>query len=378
MLEIALLGSISILAYIYVGYPLLAILLANVVRRPIDRGSETPEVTMIISAYNEEKHIAEKIRNVMALEYPRNLLDIVIASDASDDATDDIVRSHASSQVQLLRIEGRRGKTACQNAAAAEASGEILVFTDATTMLDPRALKAIVRNFHDSRVGCVAGRLVYVSRQDDATGRGGRSYWGYESILRIAESKLGSLIGVSGQLYAVRKEVYRPIAPDLISDFVIAMVVREQGLRTVLEPQAVCFEETLDRPDRELSMRVRVTLRSLHAIATKRTLLNPLRFGLFAWQLWSHKLMRYLAPLFLLTALVANIALAAQGQYVVLLLLQLTALAVGAVGFMELRVLRKSRLLTQPYYFLLTNVASAISLVRFAKGEKVVTWTPLR
>lgn len=378
MLEIALLGSISLLAYIYVGYPFLAILLGNLVRRRIDCGSETPAVTMIITAYNEEKHIGEKIRNVLALDYPRDLLDIVVASDASDDATDDIVRSHASSNVQLLRIEGRLGKTACQNAAAAEASGDILVFTDATTVLDPRALKAMVRNFHDPRVGCVAGLLVYVSRQDDATGRGGRSYWGYESMLRIAESRLGSLIGVSGQLYAVRKEVYRPIAPDLISDFVIAMVVREQGLRTVLEPEAMCFEETLDLADRELSMRVRVILRSLYAIATKRRLLNPLRYGAFAWQLWSHKLLRYLAPVFLLTALVANIVLAAQGEYVVLLLVQLVALAAGAVGFLQLRILRRSRLLTQPYYFLLTIVASAISLVRFAKGEKVVTWTPLR
>lgn len=378
MLEIALLGSIALLAYIYVGYPLLAIVLGNVVRRSIDRGPGTPTVTMIISAYNEEKHIAEKIRNVMDLDYPGDLLDIVVASDASDDATDDIVRSLAHCNVQLLRIEGRLGKTACQNAAAAGARGEILVFTDATTMLDPGALKALTRNFHDSHVGCVAGRLIYFSRQDDATGRGGRSYWRYESMLRDAESNLGSLIGVSGQLYAVRKGAYRPIAPDLISDFVIAMVVREQGLRTVLEPEAVCFEETLDRADRELSMRVRVTLRSLYAIATKRGLLNPLRFGTFAWQLWSHKLLRYLAPVFLLTALGANIALAAQGQYLALLLLQLAALAAGAVGSLQLRVLRKSRLLTQPYYFLLTNVASAISLVRFVRGEKVVTWTPVR
>lgn len=378
MLEIVLLGSIALLAYIYVGYPLLAILLGQLVRSPIARGPRMPTVTMLITAYNEEKHIAEKIRNVLALDYPRELLDIVVASDASDDATDEIVRGFAPSRVQLLRIEGRLGKTACQNAAAAEARGEILVFTDATTMLDPGSLRAMVGNFHDARVGCVAGRLIYVSRQDDPTGRGGRSYWRYESLLRTAESDLGSLIGVSGQLYAVRREVYRPIAPDLISDFVIAMVVREQGLRTVLEPEAVCYEETLDRADRELSMRVRVTLRSLYAIATKRHLLNPLRYGAFAWQLVSHKLLRYLAPVFLLTALGANIALAAQGQYVALLLLQLAALAAGVVGSLQLRVLRKSRLLTQPYYFLLTNVASAISLIRFARGEKVVTWTPVR
>ena len=167
---------------------------------------------------------------------PWELLDIIVASDASSDATDRIVNECDAPNVKLLRVEGRLGKTACQNAAAAIASGDILVFMDATTMTDGYALQAIARNFHDPSVGCVAGRLVYRARGTDATGKGGTSYWGYETLLRMAESTLGSLIGVSGQLYAVRRSAYRPIAPDLISDFVIAMVIREQGLRTVLEP----------------------------------------------------------------------------------------------------------------------------------------------
>lgn len=378
MLEILLWSSLAMLAYIYVGYPVLAIVLGTLFPHRVVQGDDLPSITMVITAYNEQKHIDEKIRNVLALDYPRERLDILVASDASNDATDDIVRSHAASNVRLLRIEGRLGKTACQNAAAEAAGGDVLVFTDATTMLEPGSMRAIVRNFADPTVGCVAGRLTYVSVKDDATGRGGRSYWGYESALRMAESALGSLIGVSGQLYAVRKTAYRPISPDLISDFVIAMVVREQGLRTVLEPDAVCYEETLDRADQELSMRIRVTLRSLYAIATGRRFLNPLRYGAFAWQLGSHKLLRYLAPVFLLTALAANVALALQGQYLLLLVLQLLAFAAGSLGFLPLGIPGKSKLLTQPYYFLLTNIASAVSLVRFAKGDKVVTWTPLR
>lgn len=378
MLDMVLWGSIAVLAYTYAGYPLLAIILGQVFRRRIVYGQGYPSVTMIITAYNEEKHIAEKIRNVLALDYPKDCVDIIVASDASDDATDQIVRDCATPNVRLLRIEGRLGKTACQNAAASAASGSILVFTDATTTLGAKSLQAIVRNFPDPTVGCVAGRLTYISRQEDATGRGGRSYWGYEIALRMAESSLGSLIGVSGQLYGVRRSAYRPIAPDLISDFVIAMVMRDQGLRTVLEPDATCFEETLDRADRELSMRIRVTLRSLFALATLRRFLNPFRFGTFAWQLLSHKLLRYLAPIFLLIALLANIALATQGKYILLLALQLAGLSAGLLGFLQLRVFSKSRLLAQPYYFLLTNIASAISLVKFARGEKVVTWTPLR
>lgn len=378
MLEILLWGSLAVLAYIYAGYPVLAIALARCAGRRIDRGERLPTVSWIITAYNEEKHIGEKIANLLELDYPTDRVDIIVASDASSDGTDAIVSACAAANVRLLRVPGRRGKTACQNAAAAEASGELLVFTDATTTVSRHALRAMVRNFNDARIGCVAGRLTYVSREEQGVGRGGVSYWGYETALRMAESSLGSLIGVSGCLYAVRRSAYRPIPPELISDFVIAMVMREQNLRTVLEPDATCMEETLERTDAELSMRIRVTLRSLAALAAQRRFLNPLRFGAFAWQLWSHKVLRYLSPIFLLTALLSNVALALLGSHQWLLVMQLAGWAIGMLGFAPLPLLGRSRLLVQPHYFLLTNLASAISLVRFVRGDKVVTWTPVR
>ena len=378
MLEVLLWGSIAVLAYIYAGYPLLVLTLGRLFPRRVLQGPALPTVTAIVAAYNEGQHIASKLHNILTLDYPPDCLDVIVASDASSDETDRIVGEFSATNVHLLRVDGRQGKTACQNAAAAAAKGEVLLFTDATTALDDKSLRAIVRNFQDSQVGCVAGRLVYVTQGDDATGRGGTSYWGYETALRMAESALGSLIGVSGCLYAVRRSAYRPISPELISDFVIAMDMREQGLRTVLEPAAVCIEETLDRADRELSMRIRVGLRSLSALATRRRFLNPLHYGLFAWQLGSHKLLRYLSPLFVLLALMTNIALALQGRYELLMSLQAAALGAGTIGFLPGRLFRHSRLMAQPYYFLLTNVASAISLVRFLRGERVVTWTPLR
>jgi len=378
MLEVLLWGSIAVLAYIYAGYPLVVLTLGRLFPRRVLQGPALPTVTAIVAAYNEGQHIASKLHNILTLDYPPDRLDVIVASDASSDETDRIVGEFSATNVHLLRVDGRQGKTACQNAAAAAAKGEVLLFTDATTALDDKSLRAIVRNFQDSQVGCVAGRLVYVTQGDDATGRGGTSYWGYETALRMAESALGSLIGVSGCLYAVRRSAYRPISPELISDFVIAMDMREQGLRTVLEPTAVCVEETLDRADRELSMRIRVGLRSLSALATRRRFLNPLHYGLFAWQLWSHKLLRYLSPLFVLLALVTNIALALQGRHELLMALQAAALGAGMIGFLPGRLFRHSRLMAQPYYFLLTNVASAISLVRFLRGERVVTWTPLR
>ena len=156
------------------------------------------------------------------------------------------------------------------------------------------------------------------------------------------------------------------------------MVVREQGLRTVLEPEALCYEETLDRPDRELSMRIRVGLRSLSALAAQKRFLDPFRFGLFAWQLWSHKLLRYGSPVFWAVALAANLALAFQGRYVWLLAMQLALICAGLLGFVSTRFFPGARLLAKPYYFLLTNLASAVSLVRFARGDRIVTWTPVR
>lgn len=378
MLEIILLGSLAVLAYIYAGYPVLALVLGRLFQRPVHTGRRIPSITVVITAYNEEAHIAGKIDNVLALDYPRDRVEIIVASDASDDATDEIVRSLGASNIRLLRVEGRQGKTACQNAAAQASQSEVLVFTDATTVLDSSSVRSMVGNFHDPAVGCVAGRLVYVAQGDDATGTGGTSYWGYETRLRLAESSLGSLVGVSGCLYAVRRSAYVPIAPDLISDFVIAMDMREQQLRTILEPDAVCIETTLDQPDRELSMRIRVGLRSLCALASRRRFLNPLRYGVFAWQLWSHKLLRYLSPVFVLLALASNLALALQGQYQWLMGLQLAAVVAGLTGFIPRWRFRHSPLTAQPYYFLLTNVASAICIVRFLRGERVLTWRPIR
>ncbi|QSX77677.1 glycosyltransferase family 2 protein [Agrilutibacter solisilvae] len=378
MLEILLWAALLLLAYIYAGYPLLAIALARIRPRPTRKAPPTATVTVIVTAYNEQASIEQKLRNVLALDYPRDRVDVIVSSDASSDATDELVRGFGAPQVRLLRVEGRLGKTACQNAAAAVATGDVLLFTDATTRLEAHALGEICSNFQDPSVGCVAGRLTYVAAGDDATGKGGTSYWNYETRLRMAESALGSLIGVSGCLYAVRRSAYRPIPPDLISDFVTAMVVRGQGLRTVLEPAAVCYEDTLDRPDRELSMRVRVGIRSLVALASQKEFLDPRRYGAFAWQLWSHKVLRYLSPVFWAVALLANAALALQGRYVWMLAMQLALLVAGLLGFTPLRGAAKSRWLAQPYYFVLTNVASALSLFRYLRGERIVTWTPLR
>lgn len=368
------------LGYVYVIYPLLVRLLAARVGTAVGRSDRLPSITIIVTAYNEEASIRAKLSNLMSLNYPADLVDIIVASDASSDSTETIAASYEPSRVRVLRIEGRVGKTACQNRAAAAASGEILVFTDATTRLQSDALRRLVENFCDPDVGCVGGTLLYVSDVDNVTGRGGEMYWSYELRLRAAESLLGSLIGVSGCLYAVRRRAYRPIDPALISDFVIAMKMQDQELRTVLAPHAICFEETLEHGSLELSMRTRVVIRSLNALTRERRYLNPFKYGRFAWQLWSHKVLRYASPLFWLGALISNVALAlpAESPYVLPLAIQGALLLAGGIGFLLQGSRRELGVFGQPYYFLLTNIAALVATLRYLRGDRMVTWTPIR
>jgi cellulose synthase/poly-beta-1,6-N-acetylglucosamine synthase-like glycosyltransferase len=379
MIEVVFWTACMTLIYVYLLFPVIVRLLARQFGTPVAEADVLLGVTIIVTAYNEEKGILEKIENLLSLDYPSDLVDIIVASDASSDATDQLVRDCGSDRVQLLRVEGRKGKTNCQNAAAAIARGEIVVFTDATTRLDPQAVRALVRRFYSASVGCVAGRLVYESRTENVTGRGGETYWDYEIKLRVAESALGSLVGVSGCLYAVRRTAYRAINPCLISDFVISMKMREQSLRTVLAVNAICYEETLNRGTQEMSMRVRVAIRSINALISERRFLNLRRYGLFAWQLWSHKLLRYASPFLWLIAIGANLALASKYPlYAALLACQLAVIAAGAVGFALQSRLAKLGVLSQPYYFLLTNIASFLAALRYVRGERMVTWKPVR
>jgi cellulose synthase/poly-beta-1,6-N-acetylglucosamine synthase-like glycosyltransferase len=379
MIEIVFWTACTTLIYVYVLFPAIVRWLSQRLGTSVTESDALLSVSIVVTAYNEEKGILAKIENLLAVDYPANLVDIIVASDASDDATDQLVRDCGSDRVQLLRVEGRKGKTMCQNSAAAIARGEIVVFTDATTRLDAQALRALVRRFGSSDVGCVAGRLMYVSQTDNVTGRGGEAYWDYEIKLRVAESALGSLVGVSGCLYAVRRSAYRPINPSLISDFVISMKMREQALRAVLAVDAICYEDTLNRGTQEMSMRVRVAIRSINALIAERQFLNLWRYGLFAWQLWSHKLLRYASPFLWLIALGANIALMPRSPfYIALFVCQLAVILAGVVGFALQSRLPKLGILSSPYYFLLTNIASFLAALRYARGERMVTWKPLR
>lgn len=365
--------------YAYVGYTLLVWLVSLVRPRRIQRSEIEPTVSVIIAAYNEEAGLRAKLENTLRLDYPADKLEIIVASDCSTDRTDDIAREYSARGVRLVRQAERFGKTAVQNLAVESARGEIVLFSDATTVYQPDALRQVLPNFADTSVGCVAGKLIYIDPAATDTGRGARSYWNYETFLKERESLACSLIGVSGCLYAVRRAAYVPMYPEACSDFLIATKMVEQDLRAVYEPRAVCTEETNRRTDKELRMRVRVIAQTYTDLWRHRHMMNPLRAGFYAVQLVSHKVMRYMVPVFLVGLFAASAALSAQHWFYALAFAAQTVFYLTALmAWLFERAGKRVGVLALPLYFVLANAAAAFAFYKFLRGERFASWQPIR
>jgi cellulose synthase/poly-beta-1,6-N-acetylglucosamine synthase-like glycosyltransferase len=377
--QILFFGCLTALVYTYLGYPLLVWLVSLIRPQGVKRAEIEPTVTVIITAYNEEKDIFRKLENTLQIEYPAEKLEILVASDGSTDRTDEIVKTFAEKGVKLFRQEGRVGKTFTQNKAVEQATGEIILFSDATSMYQPNVLREILPGFADPTVGCVAGKLIYVDNQDTTIGQGAKSYWNYETFLKKAESQACSLIGASGCLYAVRREAYQPMYPEACSDFLIATVLYQQGLRTIYEPKAICTEETNNQSGKEMQMRVRVISQTLTDLWRNRQMLNPVRSGFFAVELISHKIFRYAVPLFLLGIFAANSFLAFHSAvFELIFLFQIGFYLMALLAwFFERKGIRLG-VLAIPLYFVLANLASLIAFHKFLRGERFATWEPIR
>jgi cellulose synthase/poly-beta-1,6-N-acetylglucosamine synthase-like glycosyltransferase len=378
-LNILFWAGVAALVYTYVGYPLLLLVLSRLHGHKVLAANCTPSITIIITAYNEERDLAAKLNNTLELDYPKDKLEIIVASDCSSDATDSIATSYADRGVRLHRQTQRLGKTAAQNAAVELASGEVILFSDATTLYRPDVLKTIVRNFADPSIGCVAGQLIYVDPSNSGVGHGAVSYWSYEVFLKQHESQVRSLIGVSGCLYAVRRSAYVPLYHEACSDFIIATKMVEQGLRAVYEPAAICEEHTNQRADREFAMRVRVITQTYNDLWRHRHMMNPFRGGIYAIELLSHKVMRYMVPVFLLLILVSSIFLATRSTfYFAILLAHIVCYVVALGGYLLERLGVRAKLLALPHYFLLANLAATVAFYKFLRGERYARWEPIR
>lgn len=369
--------SLLLVFYVYAGYPLLAALAGSILRRVVEKAPIEPSVTILIAAYNEAEVIEATIANKLALDYPQEQLEIIVISDGSTDSTEEIVSSFAGKNVRLLRQEPRAGKTSALNMAVPLARGEIIVFSDANSLYAPDALHHLVANFADNKVGYVSGKMIYANPDGTPIGDGCSAYMKYENTLRSIETRIGSIVGVDGGIDAVRKTLYRPMNADQLPDFVQPLKVVEQGYRVVYEPEALLWEHSLKEPGDEYRMRVRVSLRALWALFDMRCLLGPGINPVFAWQLWSHKVLRYLCFLFMIGAYVSNALLLDRSRYHVAFFALQSACYLSALLAPYLEKAGVCwRVVTFARYFLLLNVAAAHAFGKFVLGKKQVMWTP--
>lgn len=383
MVEWVFWGAGLLLLHTYVLYPLLlkvgnrllpsryAQPPAGVADGDVGRG-DLPRVTLVVAAHNEEAVIARKLENSLALEYPPELLEIVIGSDGSTDGTDALVRACTDPRVRLDTAP-RAGKVGVLNRTIPKARGEIVLLSDANTHLEPDALRQLVPHFDDPAVGAVCGRLRLYNPSRGAFEES--AYWAYESAIKREEGLRGALIGANGGLYALRRALFSPLPPDtIVDDFVIPLRILEQGRAVVYEARAVALEETTEDYGREFGRRARIAAGNFQALTRAPRLLLP-SAGFAAFAFWSHKVIRWCAPLLMALCLLTNLLLlGAGGLYVLLLLLQLAFYGLAAVGHRHGIPASLGRLVSVPYYFVSMNVAIAVGFLRFLKGTQKATW----
>ncbi len=377
LVKILFWASFSLMVYVYFLYPCAAAVLSLLVNRKVKKKAILPSVTIVIAAYNEEKNIRATLENKLRIDYPREKLEIIVVSDSSSDSTDAIVREFESSGVKLFRQEPRQGKTQALNSAVPKAKGEIIVFSDSNSIYSATALKELVANFSDPTVGYVTGKMVYIGEDGSISGDGCTAYMKYENMLRKLETAIGSVVGVDGGIDAVRKELFSPMRPDQLPDFVLPLKVVEKGYRVVYDPAALLNEHALNKTSDEYRMRVRVSLRALHALRDMRHLLAPARYGLFAWQLFSHKVLRYAVFILMACAYFSNLLLApASTSYLALFVAQNLIYLSAFIGYSLEKWNMSLRIFYIPFYFCLINLAAAHAFWKFLHNEKQTTWVP--
>jgi len=376
MLETIFWVSVLLVFYIYLGFPLLLFVRAKLWRCPVRCADVQPTITVVIVAHNEAAGIRAKLDNLLTSNYPQDRLDIIIGSDGSDDGTNDIVLQER--RATLLALP-RQGKIPALNAAVQRARGDILVFSDANSMYAPSAIRMLVRPFADPSVGGVAGSQRYVPDQrPSSASEGERAYWSFDETLKRWQAEAGSLTSSTGAIYAIRRELFKPVPSGVGDDAVISYRVVASGHRMVFAPAAVAFEPVAPSEDAEFQRKVRVCARGLRGLLVEPELFNPFRHGFYTVQLVSHKLLRWLGAWPLMATFVASLFLSSRRPiYGELALVQAGFyLAAGAVVVLPklLPGLPLGRILTLPFYFCLANVAFLAAQFKVVQGQHIDRW----
>lgn len=359
--------SLAVCVYIYFGYPALLWVLSCVRPRPVRDGDVTPQATFIIAAYNEEKNIAAKIENTLALDYPH--IEVLVVSNGSTDATNEIVRRYAD-RATLIALEDA-GKMEALNEGVRHATGEILVFTDADFLLDRHTLRTIARKFHDPEVGGVCGaRKRGANRDGDTTGEGEGLYARWDYWQKVRESRIGSVFAADGLLYAIRRELYVPITdPAQADDIAISARIPLRGYRLLFEPNATAWENAGVEAATEFRRKVRVTNHSVRALLNLRS--HLFTSGFYSVELLSHKLVRHFIPFFLVLLLISSAV-----AFPMVFLGQLGFYGLATAGaLLRHQKIGRAKIFTVPYFFTFVNAAAFVGILSMLKGNKTAAWS---
>jgi len=368
-------SSLGILIYTYFIFPTITVLRGFLMKKPIKQkvGTDLPTVSLLIAAYNEADVIAAKLTNSLASDYPAAKMEVIVASDGSDDGTDQIVADYGGPQIHLLALE-RQGKNRAITRAAQAARGEILVFTDSDSMLEKDALRQLVTPFEDSQVGGVGGSYHYL--RNGTGGEGERTYWSFDRWLKILQSEAGNITGTTGHIYAIRRNLFVPVPPGVTDDAYISREVIRQQSRLVFAPNAIARGPIAD-PAGEVRRKVRVTTRGLRCVWEQRYLLNPIVYGYYAIQLFSHKVLRRLMVFPILGLLLSSPWLWSQGFFYRWAMIgQLAFHSLAVVGYKKRDAsIGRLKFFGFPYHLDMVNLATLAGVTKLLLGVRYDVWT---
>lgn len=362
--------------FAYIGYPVSLVLVAPFLKKNLHRKARiTPYVTFIVTAYNEEKRIREKIDNTLNLQYPRDKFQILFASDGSTDATNDIIKEYESKGIALLAMPARNGKEHTQREAVQQSTGEILVFSDVSTLIPPDALHEMVDNFADPFIGCVSSKDEVITDGEQGA-QGENLYVRYEMYIREIESRVSTVVGLSGSFFAARRDVCSDLPPNMDSDFHTLLSSIRKGMRGIVDPKAIGCYKLVPNVQQEFGRKVRTVLRGITVFFANVDLLNPVKYGFFSYQYVAHKLAKWLVSFFLIAAFISNAVLACNNFVFQLLFVGQLLFYVCAISGIIFPVLSRLPFIKIPAFFVMANAAILIAWLRFLKGDRIITWQP--
>lgn len=370
--------SVGLLVYTYLGYPLLLAAFAASRPKPKEPPPYFPKVSVLIAAHNEEETLARTIRNMLSLDYPEDKLELIVASDASTDGTDSILQSIRDPRVRWLRLPTQGGKTQAQNQTVRLSKGDVIVFSDATTVYDRQAIRLLVRHYADPKVGGVSGRYEYLDPDVSRPAVVGTAvFWRYENLLKLLQSRAGTMTGSSGCIYSVRRSLYTPLPPQSCSDLVEPLMLVRKGYRIVFESRALAFETSCRTISDEFRMRVRVAAHGIDSILENQDLLNVFRHGWVSLQLISHKVLRWMTPLFLLNAWVMSALLATRPGFKAVFIAQ-TLFYAGSMLLAWAPRRGRWRILGIPFQLCALHAAVLVGVSELISGKVYTIWRPAR